>query len=176
MAAVNHNAPALLPEHLGCPRKTPLLHPSDHGHGKRQVHHTCMAGEKHHSSDDLARVCSTFLMCAFPTRPGPRVVSMLTFTVPLAILSPQTPPRCTHALQMVGKSLIKSMNVAWKYRKYENSCARVCFRMVSCNVSASSTKLLATDNKKSPTVKRAQVSKQEKCPFGWEKCEESQQQ
>lgn len=43
-------------------------------------------------------------------------------------------------------------------------------RMMSFNVSTSSSKLLATDNKKSPTERRAQVSKQ-KCPFGWEKHE-----
>lgn len=44
-------------------------------------------------------------------------------------------------------------------------------RMGSSNVSASSSNLLATEDKTSPTVRRAQVSKQEQCAFGWEEHE-----
>lgn len=80
-AAVNHNAPAPLPEHVGRPRKAPLLHPSDHGHGQRQeeVHHTCMAGQKYCSRDLLVNwwfskgflyiyhMCISNLTCCWPT-------------------------------------------------------------------------------------------------------------
>lgn len=70
--SVNHNAPALLPEHPGWPRKTPLLLPSDHGHEKRQVHHTCWieASLKWWFSKGLlyiSHVCISNLTWCWPT-------------------------------------------------------------------------------------------------------------
>lgn len=112
-------------------------------------------------------------MCASPTWPGagPRVVCMLTFTVPLAKfyhlkLLQDAPMLCKWLENPSGSPQMLHRSVDVKIVGQKSA-----LRIVSCNLSASSSNLLATRNKKSPSVRRAQLSKQEQFSFGREKHE-----